>query len=135
APAARPLRRGAAAWRLRNYRRSQNSAGCSGKECPRLASMSAPRPSDTNPFHLLQPSTLGGLNGEQIAQLQLATEDPQGKKGAILVVDDNDELRTTIVLKLELFGYNNVTTAANGEVALELIRQREFDLVILDIEM
>jgi class 3 adenylate cyclase/CheY-like chemotaxis protein len=50
-------------------------------------------------------------------------------------VDDNDELRTTIVLKLELFGYTNVKTAANGEIALELIRAHEFDLVILDIEM
>jgi adenylate cyclase len=97
--------------------------------------MSEPRPSDTNPLHLLQPAALGGLNAEQLAQLQLATDDPEGKKGAILVVDDNDDLRTTIVLKLELFGYNNVTTAANGEVALELIRQREYDLVILDIEM
>jgi adenylate cyclase len=97
--------------------------------------MISPRPSDTNPFQMLQPSALGGLNAEQIAQLQLATDDPHGKQAAILVVDDNDELRTTIVLKLELFGYTNVATAPNGEVALELIRQREFDLVILDIEM
>src|SRR4051794_40280939 len=96
--------------------------------------MPSPRSSDTNPFQMLQP-TAGGLNAEQVAQLQLATEDPHGKKAAILVVDDNDELRTTVVLKLELFGYNNVATAPNGEVALELIRQREFDLVILDIEM
>ncbi len=97
--------------------------------------MSSARSTDTNPFQILQPSALGGLNAEQVAQLQLATEDPHGKKAAILVVDDNDELRTTIVLKLELFGYNNVATAPNGEVALAMIREREFDLVILDIEM
>lgn len=97
--------------------------------------MSSARPGDTNPFHLLQTSKLGGLNAEQIAQLQLATDDPHGMKAAILVVDDNTELRTTVVLKLELFGYTNVDVASNGEEALEKIRQREFDLVILDIEM
>jgi adenylate cyclase len=97
--------------------------------------MSEPRPGDTNPFQMLQSAALGGLTTDQLAQLQLATSDPQGKLAAILVVDDNAELRTTIVLKLELFGYTNVAIAGNGEIALEMIRQREFDLVILDIEM
>jgi class 3 adenylate cyclase len=93
------------------------------------------RSGNTNPFHLLQAAAAGGLNPEQLARLELATSDPRGLKAAILVVDDNDELRRTIVLKLELFGYANVATAANGEEALELIQAREFDLLILDIEM
>src|SRR5690242_6175054 len=96
--------------------------------------MMSSSPSEPSPFQLLQP-VAGGLNPEQRAQLELATADPRGLKAAILVVDDNADLRTTVVLKLELFGYNNVATAPNGEVALEMIRQREFDLVILDIEM
>jgi adenylate cyclase len=97
--------------------------------------MSAPRTVDTGTFHLLQPAAPGGLTPEQIEQLQLCASDPHGKLGAILVVDDNEELRHTIVLRLELFGYHNVTTAGDGEAALALIRQREFDLVILDIQM
>ena len=89
------------------------------------------RPSDTRPFHLLQNAS-GGRTAELIAELQA---DPQGKQAAILVVDDNVELRKTIVLKLELFGYSNVTTAGDGEEALGLIREQEFDLMILDIQM
>jgi adenylate cyclase len=97
--------------------------------------MDSPRSIDTPTFHLLQPAAAGGLTAPQLAQLELAASDPHGHRASILVVDDNAELRQTIVLKLELFGYNNVTTAADGESALALIRQHEFDLVILDIEM
>src|SRR5438067_133950 len=97
--------------------------------------MDSPRSIDTPTLHLLQHAAAGGLTAPQLAQLELAASDPHGHRASILVVDDNAELRQTIVLKLELFGYNNVTTAADGESALALIRQHEFDLVILDIEM
>jgi adenylate cyclase len=96
-----------------------------------------PQPTvETNrPFQILHPMAHGGLTPDQVMQLQLAAADPQGKQAAILVVDDNKDLRTTIVLKLELFGYLNVTEASDGQEALELIREREFDLLILDIQM
>ncbi len=97
--------------------------------------MSHPGSSDTGGFHAFRSAVNGGLTAEQNLKLDQALSDAQGQRAAILVVDDNDELRTTIVLKLELFGYTNVKQAPNGEVALELIRQHEFDLVILDIEM
>ncbi len=97
--------------------------------------MTAPRSAENRTFDLLQPAAAGGLSPEQEAQLQLAASDPQGKQGAILVVDDNEELRHTIVLRLELFGYHNVTTAGDGQEALNRIRDREFDLLILDIQM
>ncbi len=97
--------------------------------------MSESGSSDTAGFHAFHARTSGGLTAEQILKLDQAQSDPHGQLAAILVVDDNDELRQTIVLKLELFGYTNVKTAPNGEVALALIRQHEFDLVILDIEM
>ena len=97
--------------------------------------MTPSRPGETGTLQLLQPATSGGLTPEQVAQLQLATSDPQGKQAAILVVDDNEELRQTIVLRLELFGYHVVTTAGDGETALALIREQEFDLLILDIQM
>jgi class 3 adenylate cyclase len=97
--------------------------------------MPLPSSSTNGGFASLHKPATGGLTPEQAAQLDNAISDTSGQRAAILVVDDNDELRTTIVLKLELFGYTNVKTAANGEIALELIRAHEFDLVILDIEM
>ena len=95
--------------------------------------MTPPGTTDTRSF--LQPAAKGGLTAEQGTQLDLAAADPRGQQAAILVVDDTVELRQTIVLRLELFGYPNVTTAGDGEEALALIREREFDLMILDIQM
>ncbi len=97
--------------------------------------MTSLRPLESRAFQLLQPTAKGGLNTEQIAQLQLAASDPHGHLASILVVDDNVELRNVIVAKLDLFGYKNVTTAGDGLEALEHIRTREFDLLILDIQM
>ena len=72
---------------------------------------------------------------EQLAQLQLAQSDPAGKQAAILLVDDSDELRKVIVLMLHTLGYPNITEAADGQAALDLLGQREYDLLILDIDM
>ena len=77
----------------------------------------------------------GGLSEEQSRRLVEAQSDPHGLLAAILIVDDDEDLRRMIALRLELFGYQNVATAPDGEAALELIRRREFDLAILDIEM
>jgi len=77
----------------------------------------------------------GGLTEEQSRRLVEAQSDPHGLLAAILIVDDDEDLRRMIALRLELFGYQNVATAPDGEAALELIRRREFDLAILDIEM
>ncbi|NIR29632.1 MAG: adenylate/guanylate cyclase domain-containing response regulator [Gammaproteobacteria bacterium] len=52
-----------------------------------------------------------------------------------LVVDDNDDNRFTLTRRLRKLGYTNVHTAENGREALEHIRERRFDLVLLDIMM
>ena len=96
--------------------------------------MTSSRPGETRSFQW-HASAAGGLTPDQAAQLELAAADPHGQQAAILVVDDNSELRRTIVLKLELFGYHNVAEAGDGEAGLALLRQREFDLLILDIQM
>ena len=54
-----------------------------------------------------------------------------GKKGNILWVDDEIELLRSHVLFLKEKGYT-VETATNGEDAIELVRNRMFDLVFLD---
>lgn len=90
---------------------------------------------ETRTFQLLQKPKTGGLSEEQLVQLQLAKSDPTGTQAAILVVDDSAPMRDLIVLTLQRLGYQNITAAQDGAEALRLLRNLEFDLVILDIEM
>ena len=54
--------------------------------------------------------------------------------GNLLVVDDDAMNRDMMARRLQRSGFN-VTTAENGRVALDLIKQRSFDLILLDIIM
>ena len=54
---------------------------------------------------------------------------------ALLIVDDIDDNRFALTRRLARQGYLNVTTAADGRQALELLNSRPFDLVLLDIMM
>jgi class 3 adenylate cyclase len=65
---------------------------------------------------------------------------PQGSPGtpdtrALLVVDDNEDNRYTLTQRLRRQGYVNVTTAKDGREALDVLRSRPVDLVLLDIMM
>jgi CheY-like chemotaxis protein len=53
----------------------------------------------------------------------------------VLIVDDNDDNRFTLSMRLESCGYSNVVTAENGREALEKMRSGPVDLVLLDIMM
>ena len=57
-----------------------------------------------------------------------------GEKGEILVVDDNRVNRLLVARTLEQLGHR-VAFAENGRQALEALRNRLADLVLLDIEM
>ncbi len=52
----------------------------------------------------------------------------------ILVADDDDDIRALVTLRLRRFGFE-VVTAADGEQALALVRDRAPDLAILDVTM
>jgi adenylate cyclase len=54
---------------------------------------------------------------------------------ALLVVDDNEDNRYTLTRRLKREGYENLTTANDGRQALELLKSRKFDLLLLDIMM
>ena len=54
---------------------------------------------------------------------------------ALLVVDDNEDNRYTLTRRLKREGYENLTTANDGRQALDLLRAKKFDLVLLDIMM
>ena len=54
---------------------------------------------------------------------------------ALLVVDDIEDNRFALTRRLARQGYRNVTSAADGRQALELLNAQPFDLVLLDIMM
>lgn len=64
-------------------------------------------------------------------------DDPNadGSGARLLVVDDNEDNRYTLIMRLEIEGYEDITAADDGEAALELLRMQEFDLVLLDVMM
>jgi adenylate cyclase len=53
----------------------------------------------------------------------------------LLVVDDNEDNRFTLTMRLESCGYSNLVTAENGREALAKMRASPIDLVLLDIMM
>jgi class 3 adenylate cyclase len=62
------------------------------------------------------------------------SRDRNAQKGDLLVVDDNRVNRLLVARTLEQFGHR-VAFAENGRQALEVLRARPADLVLLDIEM
>ncbi|MGA9406027.1 MAG: response regulator [Bacteroidota bacterium] len=56
------------------------------------------------------------------------------EKNSILVVDDEDALRTVLSSELESEGYI-VATAGDGDEAISVLQGKSFDLVLLDIKM
>lgn len=56
------------------------------------------------------------------------------ERGSLLVVDDDANSRARLRSYLSSHGFD-VTEAADGPAALALVRQRRFDVVLLDVEM
>src|SRR5262245_27256632 len=63
------------------------------------------------------------------------SSDMDAADAALLVVDDIDDNGVALTRRLARQGYLNVSTAVDGEQALELLRSKPFDLVLLDIMM
>jgi len=55
-----------------------------------------------------------------------------GDGPALLVVDDNEDNRYTLSRRLTREGYTNLTMATDGREALDLLKLKTFDLVLLD---
>ena len=53
----------------------------------------------------------------------------------LLVVDDNEDNRYTLTQRLKRQGYSDVSAAANGREALDVLEKEKFDLVLLDVMM
>jgi len=59
---------------------------------------------------------------------------PHSDTGKILVVDDNESNRNMLSRRLQRQGHR-VKLAENGKRALEMLREEDFDLVLLDVMM
>lgn len=90
---------------------------------------------DSATFRLLRRPAGSGLSAELAAQLRLAESDQLGYQAAILVVDDEPAMQHVMTLTLKALGYHNLANAADGGDALQLLREREFDLLITDLHM
>src|ERR1700685_505828 len=57
-----------------------------------------------------------------------------GLAGAVLIIDDEAEIRESLQALLEMEGFD-VETAANGEAGLQRIGEHPFDLILLDLTL
>ncbi|WP_438467302.1 two-component system response regulator [Marinomonas sp. PE14-40] len=53
----------------------------------------------------------------------------------ILIVDDYEDNRYTLKRRLKRDGYKDCDEAENGQIALEMLAQKQYDLVLLDLMM
>ena len=76
----------------------------------------------------------GGTPDSAAPAAEAAVQNP-AQTAVVLVVDDSRTLRRLLIRALNKIGVRNITEAADGREALNLVRAREFDLVLLDMEM
>jgi CheY-like chemotaxis protein len=53
----------------------------------------------------------------------------------ILIVDDDENIRYTLLKYLKREGFTNLVMAENGKIALDKLNDNDFDLVLLDLKM
>jgi len=73
-------------------------------------------------------------HAEQVSRLITFGATIMAEKSKILVVDDEDALRTVLSGELVSEGYD-VRTASDGDEAISAIQKETFDLLLLDIKM
>jgi len=71
---------------------------------------------------------------EEATERDFAAEASRNTRASILVVDDNQGIRTCLSALLSMMGFQ-VTQAADGDEALDLISKKKFGVVFTDFEM
>lgn len=59
---------------------------------------------------------------------------PQSKPFLIAIIEDDDSVRRSLVMNLEVEGFK-VVTASDGEDGLKLVKENRPDLIVLDVMM
>ncbi len=57
------------------------------------------------------------------------------EESEVLIVDDSRTMRMILVRALHELGFKKITEAADGRQAVDLIKEKSFDLMLLDMEM
>ncbi|MCH8234579.1 MAG: response regulator [Chloroflexi bacterium] len=65
----------------------------------------------------------------------MTDSDPQTVIRRVLVIDDEDSVRTALQASIETFDGFEVDTAPDGEVGLEMIARERYDAVLVDLVM
>lgn len=71
---------------------------------------------------------------EEATERDFAAEAPRSTMASILVVDDNQGIRTCLSALLSMMGFQ-VTQAADGAEAFDLFSRKKFGVVFTDFEM
>jgi DNA-binding NtrC family response regulator len=71
---------------------------------------------------------------EEATEKDFSAEASKGTRASILVVDDNQGIRTLLSALLSMMGFQ-VTQAADGDEALDLISRKKFGVVFTDFQM
>jgi sigma-B regulation protein RsbU (phosphoserine phosphatase) len=61
--------------------------------------------------------------------------DPVFAAFTVLVVDDSRTLRKILIRELNSLGFHNILEAADGLEAIEVVKSKPVDLMLLDMEM
>jgi signal transduction histidine kinase/CheY-like chemotaxis protein len=75
-----------------------------------------------------QPVTETITQFEQIEALNFSTS-------GVLVVEDNKVNQLLVKNMLRKFGFENIDTAENGRIALNCLKEKDYDIVLMDIQM
>ena len=73
------------------------------------------------------------IGDEEEADIENKEDEDTNKRGTLLVVEDNKELRQYLVNGLS--GLFNMLEAENGQKALDILKENEVDLIITDVMM
>ncbi|MBI4861657.1 MAG: response regulator [Candidatus Riflebacteria bacterium] len=63
------------------------------------------------------------------------TLEPNLKESPVLIVDDQLMIRVLLTRHLKQSGFTNVADVTNGQEALDALKAKKYDLVLLDINM
>ena len=75
------------------------------------------------------------MRPHEVAQLKTDQKDVRPKSFAILMVEDNYISQRVAKTSLERDGYNNIDLALNGKIAVQMFREKEYKIVLMDIRM
>ncbi len=107
------------------------------KPVPSVSRIPHTRPAPTSPSAPSAPSTLPTAPAPAAAPAPFPdarSTTPPTRTARILVVDDEESVRSMLTMALEFLGYR-VTAAATGRQGLEAVARHSPDLVLLDVNL